>query len=71
MYRGVQGREGKLVRSVREQADRLTIVTEWNHFVPDCPVLVLSGETIWIEDGQLIVQRNDGVVDSYPGNLYR
>jgi hypothetical protein len=58
------------VRTVREQADRLTIVTRWQSFVPDC-LVVRAGETIWVEDGRLIVQRNDGRVDAYPGSLYR
>jgi hypothetical protein len=59
------------VRAVREQADRLTIITRWKHFVPDHPVLVQAGETIWVEDGHLFLQRNDRRLVAYPGSLYR
>lgn len=32
------------------------------------PVLVHAGETIWVEDDHLLVQRNTGLVDAYPGS---
>ncbi|WP_141715006.1 hypothetical protein [Micromonospora rhizosphaerae] len=49
-----------------EQADRLTLIDRWHHFVLDQPVLVYAGETIWLEDGHLLVRRLDGRLDSYP-----
>ncbi|WP_204292070.1 hypothetical protein [Micromonospora gifhornensis] len=55
----------------REQADRLTLVDQWHHFVLDRPVLVQPGETIWVEDGHLLVQRSMGVVDACPGFMNR
>ncbi|MEU7801572.1 hypothetical protein AB0J14_10150 [Micromonospora arborensis] len=55
----------------REQADRLTLVDRWRHFVLDQPVLVHPGETIWVEDDHLLVQRNTGLVDAYPGFVNR
>ncbi|MBM0255652.1 hypothetical protein [Micromonospora sp. 4G55] len=55
----------------REQANRLTLIDRWRHFVLDQPVLVDTGETIWIEDGHLLVQRVDGRLDSYPGSMNR
>ncbi|TQJ19970.1 hypothetical protein FBZ33_0155 [Micromonospora sp. A202] len=68
-------------RGVPEQADRLTLITEWHHLVPERPVLVQAGETVWIEDHRLaehrrpqyhlMVKRNSGQLDSYPGELYR
>ncbi|MEV0325608.1 hypothetical protein AB0H63_04040 [Micromonospora echinospora] len=56
---------------LREKADRLTLIDRWRHFVLDQPVLVDAGETIWIEDGQLLVQRIDGRLDLYPGSMNR
>lgn len=47
------------------------LVDRWHHFVLDQPVLVHAGETIWVEDGQLLVQRSTGVVDAYPGFVNR
>ncbi|MGN9812669.1 hypothetical protein ACTMSW_25375 [Micromonospora sp. BQ11] len=68
-------------RGLPEQADRLTLITDWHNFVPEHPVLVQAGETIWIEDHRLVehrrpqhhlmVKRNNGQLDSYPGELYR
>ncbi|PWR15458.1 hypothetical protein DKT69_10815 [Micromonospora sicca] len=68
-------------RGVPEQADRLTLITHWRNFVPERPVLVQPGETIWIEDHRqaehrrpqyhLMVKRNNGQLDSHPGELYR
>ncbi|MET8263552.1 hypothetical protein ABZU92_06095 [Micromonospora arida] len=55
----------------RERADRLTLVNRWHHFVLDQPVLVDAGETVWVEDGYLLVQRTTGVVDAYPGFVNR
>lgn len=60
-------RRGRL----REQADRLTLIDRWHHFVLDRPVLVHPGETIWHEDDHLQVQRLDGRVDAYPGSVNR
>ncbi|MGV9805194.1 hypothetical protein [Micromonospora chersina] len=56
---------------LREQADRLTLIDRWQHFVPDRPVLVHPGETIWHEDDRLLVQRLDGRVDAHPGVINR
>ena len=55
----------------RERADRLTLIDRWRHFVPDRPVLLNAGETIWIEDGRLLVHRIDGRLDTYPGLMNR
>ncbi|MEU1646427.1 hypothetical protein OHA01_11320 [Micromonospora zamorensis] len=57
--------------SFREQADRLTLIDRWGHFVLDQPVLVYPGETIWRKGDQLMVQRLDGRVDAYPGFVNR
>ncbi|MFI6236791.1 hypothetical protein ACIBD9_24800 [Micromonospora sp. NPDC050784] len=57
--------------SFREQADRLTLIDCWGHFVLDQPVLVYPGETIWRKGDQLMVQRLDGRVDAYPGFVNR
>ncbi|MEV0725431.1 hypothetical protein AB0I37_21940 [Micromonospora purpureochromogenes] len=54
-----------------EQADRLTLIDRWCNFVPDQPVLVYPGETIWQKDGHLLVQRLDGRVDAYAGGMNR
>lgn len=51
----------------REQADRLTLLDRWHHFVLDQPVLVHPGEIICVEDDNLLVQRASGVVDAHPG----
>jgi hypothetical protein len=51
----------------REQTDRLTLITSWRHFVPEQPVLVQTGEIIWNENDHLMVRRNAGRLDSYPG----
>ncbi|NYH40333.1 hypothetical protein HNR22_000060 [Micromonospora jinlongensis] len=57
--------------SFREQADRLTLIDRWGHFVLDQPVLVYPGEAIWRKGDQLMVQRLDGRVDAYPGFVNR
>ncbi|MEU7949181.1 hypothetical protein AB0C50_31270 [Micromonospora taraxaci] len=57
--------------SFRAQADRLTLIDRWGHFVLDQPVLVYPGETIWRKGDQLMVQRLDGRVDAYPGFVNR
>jgi hypothetical protein len=57
--------------ALREQADRLTLIDRWRHFMLDRPVLVHRGETIWHEDDHLLVQRLDGGVDAYPGVINR
>ncbi|MFI7209662.1 hypothetical protein ACIBP4_08300 [Micromonospora maritima] len=64
-----------------EQADRLTLLTEWYNFTPEHPVLVQAGETIWVEDFglpehrrpqyHLVVRRKNGQLDAYPGDLCR
>jgi hypothetical protein len=56
---------------LREQADRLTLIDRWHHFVLNRPVLVHPVETIWHEDDHLQVQRLDGRVDAYPGSVKR
>jgi hypothetical protein len=56
---------------VREQVDRLMLITRWHHFEPERPVLAQAGETIWIEDDHLMVKRNTGRLDAYPGAMYR
>lgn len=51
----------------RERADRLTLVSTWGRFNLDLPVLVHPGETIWIEDGRLMVEHADGELSAHPG----
>ncbi|WP_176558937.1 hypothetical protein [Micromonospora sp. WMMA1996] len=68
-------------RTGPEQADRLTLLTEWRNFVPERPVVVQAGETIWVEDFgppehrtpqyHLVVRRKTGQLDAYPGDLCR
>ncbi|MET8354904.1 MULTISPECIES: hypothetical protein [unclassified Micromonospora] len=53
-------------RALHEQADRLTLIDRWGYLVPDQPVLVHPGETIWRAGDRLLVQRLDGRVDAYP-----
>ncbi|GAB2921124.1 hypothetical protein GCM10027280_05170 [Micromonospora polyrhachis] len=55
----------------REQADRLTLISRWGHFVLDRPVFVQLGETIRTLDGYLLVERNNGQVAAYPGYVNR
>ncbi len=62
---------GRKQPASRERADRLTLVDRWRHFVLDQPVLVHTGETIWLEDGHLLVQRRDGRLDPYLGFINR
>ncbi|MEU7948698.1 hypothetical protein AB0C50_28780 [Micromonospora taraxaci] len=54
---------------VPSAVNRLTasLLDRCHHFVLDQPVLVHPGEAIWVEDGNLLVQRASGVVDAYPG----
>ncbi|BCJ73593.1 hypothetical protein CS0771_31370 [Catellatospora sp. IY07-71] len=51
----------------REQADRLTLISEWGRFNLDRPVLVHAGETVWVEGNHLMVKRADGEVTAHPG----
>ncbi|MEW2591926.1 hypothetical protein AB0893_16055 [Micromonospora aurantiaca] len=57
--------------SLRERADRLTLIDRWRHFVLDQPVVVHPGETIWRDDDHLYVERLDGRVDAYRGVMNR
>lgn len=59
------------VTPYREQADRLTLITCWRGFVPDQPVLVQPGETIWTETEHLVVRATSGHARWYTGKQYR
>jgi hypothetical protein len=50
----------------RQRADRLTFVSGWCCARLDRPVLLQAGDSIWIEDKHLMVERANGGVTAHP-----